>query len=223
MMKTFAFTFILCATLPCLAQKKMTQNDSIAYAVFYNTAMQLNSTNTTYKSAIVQQAIADAAKKKPAVNLEKCFNTYRQIIDKSKTMENQTKYAANVTEGVDFMKKNGTRPEVKTLANGIQYEIITEGTGESPAVKDDITVHYAGTLINGTEFDSSYKRNQPITFPLGNLIKGWQEVIPFMKKGAKYKMVLPYNYAYGERGAGAGIPPYATLIFEVELLDFVKK
>ena len=122
-------------------------------------------------------------------------------------------------EGAEFLEENAKRSSVKTTASGLQYEVITEGSGAKPTAADKVKVHYVGTLINGTEFDSSIKRGEPITFPLSGVIPGWTEGLQLMTVGSKYKFFIPYNLAYGERGQGQTIPPYATLIFEVELLD----
>lgn len=125
-------------------------------------------------------------------------------------------------EGTQFLAENAKRPEVKTTASGLQYEVFKEGEGDSPKESDEVTVHYTGTLINGEEFDSSVSRGQPVTFPLGNVIPGWTEGVQLMKPGAKYKFYIPSALGYGERGAGAKIGPNATLIFEVELLSVGK-
>ena len=120
-----------------------------------------------------------------------------------------------------FMEENKTKPDVKATASGLQYKIITEGTGRTPSASDRVKVHYRGTLVNGQEFDSSYKREQPATFPVGGVIKGWTEALMLMKEGAKWKLFIPSNLAYGERGSPPRIPPNSPLIFEVELLEIV--
>ena len=124
--------------------------------------------------------------------------------------------------GEKFLAENAKRPGVKTTASGLQYEVITEGTGVQPKTSDKVKVHYKGTLIDGTEFDSSYARGQPVEFPLGNVIPGWTEGLQLMKVGGKSKLYIPSQLAYGERGAGAKIGPNETLIFEVELLGVEK-
>jgi FKBP-type peptidyl-prolyl cis-trans isomerase len=131
--------------------------------------------------------------------------------------------AENQKEGDTFLAANGKKPGVKTLPSGLQYTVIKEGTGRQPAATDTVTVHYKGTLINGTEFDSSYKRGQPASFPLNQVIKGWTEGVQLMKEGAKYRFFIPPHLAYGQRGAGPTIGPNATLIFEVELLSVQKR
>ena len=125
----------------------------------------------------------------------------------------------NATDGAKFLEDNKKKPGVKTTASGLQYKSLKEGTGPQPKASDTVTVNYRGTLMDGSEFDSSYKRNEPTTFPLGGVIKGWTEGLQLMKKGSKYQFFIPANLAYGERSPGAGIPPNSTLIFEVELLD----
>ncbi len=127
------------------------------------------------------------------------------------------KYGANKAEGAAFLANNGTRPEVKTTESGLQYEIIKQGKGKKPTAQSTVRVHYAGTLIDGTEFDSSYKRGEPTTFGVTQVIPGWTEGLQLMNVGSKFKFYIPYELAYGERQAG-NIPPYSTLIFEVELL-----
>jgi len=125
-------------------------------------------------------------------------------------------------EGAEFLKENSTKSGVVTLPDGLQYSILKEGTGPMPKVTDKVKVHYTGTLIDGTVFDSSVERGEPITFPVNGVIKGWTEALQLMKVGAKWKLFVPSDLAYGEQGAGQQIAPYSTLIFEVELLDIVK-
>jgi FKBP-type peptidyl-prolyl cis-trans isomerase len=120
--------------------------------------------------------------------------------------------------GEKFLKDNATKEGVVTTASGLQYKILTEGTGKSPKATDTVLVHYAGTLINGTEFDSSYRRKEPIEFPLNRVIAGWTEGVQLMKEGSKFRFFIPSKLAYGTRGAGRDIGPNETLIFEVELL-----
>jgi FKBP-type peptidyl-prolyl cis-trans isomerase len=121
-------------------------------------------------------------------------------------------------EGEKFLAENAKREGVKTTASGLQYEVLEGTLGQKPKATDTVRVHYEGTLIDGTVFDSSYKRGESISFPLNGVIKGWTEGLQLMSIGSKYKLYIPYQLAYGERGAGASIPPYAALIFTVELL-----
>lgn len=121
-------------------------------------------------------------------------------------------------EGDTFLAANGKKPGIKTTASGLQYQVVKAGTGKTPKPTDKVTTHYRGTLINGKQFDSSYDRGQPATFPVNGVIAGWTEALQLMKEGAKWKLFIPSDLAYGERGAGADIPPNSTLIFDIELI-----
>ena len=129
------------------------------------------------------------------------------------------KYGKTKEEGEKFLQENALREEVKVTESGLQYEVLVEGKGVKPSAEQIVKVHYEGTLIDGTVFDSSYQRGEPIEFPLNGVIKGWTEGLQLMSVGSKYKLYIPYELGYGERGAGQSIPPYAALIFTVELLD----
>jgi len=120
--------------------------------------------------------------------------------------------------GEAFLAENGKKDGVVTLPSGLQYQVLKEGNGKKPSATDQVVCHYEGTLIDGTVFDSSYQRNQPATFGLNQVIAGWTEGVQLMQEGAKYRFFIPYNLAYGERGAGQ-IPPFATLVFDVELIE----
>lgn len=121
--------------------------------------------------------------------------------------------------GEAFLAENGKKDGVVTLPSGLQYQVLKEGNGKKPSATDQVVCHYEGTLIDGTVFDSSYKCNQPATFGLNQVIAGWTEGVQLMQEGAKYRFFIPYNLAYGERGAGAQIPPFAVLVFDVELIE----
>ena len=124
----------------------------------------------------------------------------------------------NKAEGEAFLAENKTKPGITTLPSGLQYEVLTEGTGAKPTLRSSVTTHYHGTLINGTVFDSSYQRGQPATFPVNGVIAGWTEALQLMPEGSKYRLYIPSDLAYGKRGAGRDIGPDSALVFDVELL-----
>ena len=124
--------------------------------------------------------------------------------------------------GEKFLAENAEKPGVVVLPSGLQYTVITEGTGAKPKATDRVKCHYEGTLTNGQVFDSSYRRGEPAVFPLNGVIAGWTEGVQLMTEGAKYRFFIPYHLAYGERGAGQSKPPYAALVFDVELIEIVK-
>jgi len=138
------------------------------------------------------------------------------------SMANAKSPAENKAEGEAFQAKNAQKPGVVTTASGLQYEILTAGNGSRPSATDSVTVHYKGTTLDGKEFDSSYRRGSPATFPLNRVIPGWTEGVQLMQEGAKYRFYIPSNLAYGTRGAGGDIGPNATLIFDIELIKIEK-
>ena len=154
----------------------------------------------------------------PEIDFAECqqvLNDYFSNIQEEET----NKMNAAKKEGEDFLSENGKRPEVKTTASGLQYEVIKEGTGKRPTVNDVVKVHYHGTLIDGTVFDSSVTRGTPAEFGVSQVIKGWVEALQLMPVGSKYKLYIPSELAYGQQGAGAMIKPNSALVFEVELLE----
>lgn len=140
------------------------------------------------------------------------------IFKKYQQKEDEKKSQAAIKKGADFLAKNKKKKGVKTTTSGLQYLVMKKGTGKKPVETDKVTVHYKGTLLDGKEFDSSYKRGEPASFPLNGVIKGWTEGVQLMKEGAKFKFFIPPELAYGQRGAGGDIGPNETLIFEVELI-----
>ena len=134
----------------------------------------------------------------------------------------QERFENNKAAGAEFLKINGCREDVITLPSGLQYQVLVMGDGPKPTLSDSVKCHYHGTLINGVVFDSSVNRGEPAVFPLGGVIKGWTEVLQLMPVGSKWRVTIPYDLAYGERGAGQAIEPYSTLIFDIELLGIEK-
>ena len=149
------------------------------------------------------------------INMEEATQAMNDHIQK----QLEKKSAGAKTTGADYLKANAEKEGVMVTASGLQYSVITEGDGDKPQATDEVTVHYRGTLLDGTEFDSSYSRGAPATFALNQVIPGWTEGVQLMKVGSKYSFVIPFELAYGERGAGGSIGPYETLIFEVELIE----
>ena len=190
--------------------------DKLSYAIGLNIANNLKASgfanlsvedfaeavNTVYKGESAKMTDAEA---------KSAIQDYFEKAEKEKLTK-------NLEEGEKFLAENGKREGVVTLPSGLQYEVITEGTGKKPSATDTVSCHYHGTLIDGTVFDSSVMRNQPAEFPVNGVIKGWVEALQLMSEGAKWKLFIPANLAYGERGAGQSIEPNSTLIFEVELL-----
>ncbi|MHC9085221.1 FKBP-type peptidyl-prolyl cis-trans isomerase [Luteimonas sp. RIT-PG2_3] len=155
-----------------------------------------------------------------AMQVMQAFGERMQAKQQTELASQRTK---NAEEGKAFLAENGKKPEVKTTASGLQYQVLTEGKGAKPAATDTVRVHYKGTLLNGETFDSSYDRNEPVQFALAQVVPGWQEGLQLMPVGSKYKLWVPGELGYGEAGTPGGpIGPNTTLVFEVELLDIVK-
>lgn len=166
-------------------------------------------------SAELAQAIEDAMAGKSKVSFEQANMTVQTI-----AQANAAKQHEGVKkEGELFLAENKTREGVVTLPSGVQYEILKVGDGPKPSPTDKVTTHYHGMLPNGKVFDSSVERGSPATFPVNGVIMGWQEILPMMPTGSKWKVYIPYDKAYGERGAGADIPPFSALVFEIELIS----
>lgn len=155
-----------------------------------------------------------------AVGDEEIGAAFRIIQERIEAEKAEQSKAAS-GEGEAFLAENSKRENVKTTASGLQYEIITSGDGEKPSAAATVRTHYRGTLIDGTEFDSSYSRNQPTEFPVNGVIAGWTEALQLMPVGSKWKLFIPYQLAYGDRGAGGAIGPYQALVFEIELIAIV--
>ncbi len=154
---------------------------------------------------------------------KKIINEYFTKLQQKQQEESAAMAAVNEKAGKEFLDINGKRPEVRTTASGLQYEILTEGTGTQPGPGDQVTVHYTGKLIDGTVFDSSVDRGEPATFGVTQVIPGWVEALQLMKTGAKWRLFIPSQLAYGPQGAGGVIGPNQTLIFDVELIGVEKR
>lgn len=169
------------------------------------------------------QAIKDViAGKEPKISpseAQKIVNAFLAEIETENTKKAEVAGAEQKKAGEAFLAENAKKEGVKVLPSGLQYTVIKEGTGKKPKATDNVKCHYEGTLIDGTMFDSSIKRGEPAVFPLNGVIAGWTEGLQLMAEGAKYRFFIPYNLGYGARGAGASIPPFSTLIFDVELIE----
>jgi FKBP-type peptidyl-prolyl cis-trans isomerase FklB len=204
-----------------------TQKDKVSYAIGMNIGTTLHRQSIEVDPNIVRQGLEDAmAGGKTVLSEDEVRATLTELqndIRKKQQEKMQQAGEANKKEGDVFLAANKAKEGVVTLPSGLQYKILSAGTGPKPAASDSVVCNYRGTLIDGTEFDSSYKRGQPATFPVGGVIKGWTEALQLMPVGSKWQLFVPSELAYGERGAGANIGPNATLIFDVELLSIQSK
>jgi FKBP-type peptidyl-prolyl cis-trans isomerase FklB len=200
-----------------------TQREKTSYALGVEVGSNLKRQGIDLDAALIAKGLQDALTDGTMLLTEAEVHETVQVFQRelmAKQQEAQKSVSAKAkAEGEAFLAANATKEGVVTLPSGLQYKVITPGSGASPKASDTVTVHYRGRLIDGTEFDSSYKRNEPTSFPVGGVIPGWTEALQLMKVGAKWELYIPAKIAYGDRGAGGVIPPGATLIFEVELLS----
>jgi FKBP-type peptidyl-prolyl cis-trans isomerase FklB len=201
-----------------------TDQDKLSYALGMDLGKQLKQKNVSIDPAVFERGLADAlAGSKLLLTDEES----RKIVTALQTEMQRRELAAlaeqaekNKNAGDTFLAANKSKEGVVTLPSGLQYKILKAGTGRKPTLDDTVVCHYRGTLIDGTEFDSSYGRNEPATFPVKGVIKGWTEALQLMPVGSKWQLFIPSDLAYGSRGAGGGrIPPNAALVFEVELVS----
>lgn len=194
-----------------------TDIDKASYAVGLQLGEFLKRIGLTPNQELFMKAIDDiAADREPAISKQDAEAAVRAFMTKAQ----KERGAKSLAEGEEFLKANATKEGVKVLPSGLQYKVITEGDGPSPTANDKVKVHYTGTLIDGTKFDSSVDRGEPVEFGVTQVIKGWTEALQLMKKGAKWQLFIPSNLAYGERDQPK-IPANSVLIFDVELLDIV--
>ena len=190
--------------------------DKISYALGLGIGQQLKSMNIENFdikefSRSIEDVMAGRDTDMTAREAQVMLSEYFQKKEKEQAEE-------NIAKGKAYLEENGKREGVITTKSGLQYEVLTEGPGKSPKATDKVRCHYEGRLTDGSVFDSSYQRGEPADFGLNQVIAGWTEGVQLMKEGAKYRFHIPYLLGYGERGAGASIPPYATLVFDVELI-----
>jgi len=204
-----------------------TQQDKISYAIGMNMAKTLQRQSVDVEPDIVAKGLKDVlAGNKPLLSDDEAMTTLTTLQNDMRARQQEKAQQlglANKKEGEDFLAANKGKEGVVALPSGLQYKILKEGSGPKPSASDSVVCNYRGTLINGTEFDSSYKRGEPATFPVSGVIKGWTEALQLMPVGSKWQLFIPSDLAYGQRGAGSDIGPNATLIFEVELLSIQGK
>ena len=210
----------------CHAQEKLElkdQKEKESYSLGYQFGHNVKAQGVDIDLDIYTSGIKDAlGGKEPQMSQEEIRSTIRglqQRLQAARQKELKEQAEKNVEEGKKFLAENQKKEGIKTLPSGLQYKVMTEGSGKTPQATDTVTVNYRGTLIDGTEFDSSYKRGQPASFKVNGVIKGWTEALQLMKEGSKWQLFIPHDLAYGERGAGRTLPPGSTLIFEVELIS----
>jgi FKBP-type peptidyl-prolyl cis-trans isomerase FklB len=200
--------------------------DKVSYIIGYNIGSGMARDGIEISKEQFLAGFSAALAKQPSVispaDMQATMQAFQQKMQAKQQAAASKAGAAAGKEGIAFLAANKAKPGIKTTASGLQYQIVKAGTGKTPTATDTVTTHYAGTLISGKEFDSSYKRGQPASFPVNGVIKGWTEALQMMKVGAKWRLFIPSGLAYGERGAGRDIPPNATLIFDIELLKIGK-
>lgn len=191
------------------------------YGIGLQIGQQLLSSGLDVEPEAVVKGIFDVLNQNPpALDLNVVSKALQELSQRAEAAQAEA-FKALEAEGKAFLAENKKHASVKETESGLQYEILTEGTGKVPAKTDKVRVHYTGSLIDGTVFDSSVQRGTPAEFPVTGVIAGWVEALQMMPVGSKWRLTIPHELAYGERGAGASIPPFSTLIFEVELLDIV--
>ena len=205
------------------AGKPEAVQDRAAYVIGFNLGKQLKQNDINANTDLIVKGLRDglggAAGLLTEEEMQAAMQSFQQQVMAQQQEKQKVVGEKNKAEGEAFLAKNKERQGVKTTASGLQYEVLKEGTGAQPKATDSVTVHYKGTLMDGTPFDSSYDRGEPATFVLNQVIPGWTEGVQLMKAGGKYKFYIPAALGYGDRGAGGVIGPNAPLVFEVELLS----
>ena len=221
---TAALGIVLLASQVNAADKALeSKKDKISYIIGYDIGSNFKKQAVDVDPDIIVRGMKDALKGDKGVlsdeEVKEIMTAFNKELMEKRAEEAKVTGEKNKKEGDAFLAENMKKDGVKTLPSGLQYKVITEGTGKSPKATDTVTVNYRGTLIDGTEFDSSYKRGQPTSFPVNGVIKGWTEALQLMKEGGKWQLFIPSSLAYGDRAVGNAIGPNATLIFDVELMS----
>ncbi len=224
--KIITIIIVSCVTaLSSTAQKSKfaTSEDSLSYALGVANYKYYVGDSIAISPKMFTRGMTDASKDKALMNDTVASAFIVSYMQKRERVKLERQYSAQIAASRKFLDENSKKEGVVTLPSGLQYKVITEGTGSKPGPDDIVKVHYTGTTIDGTKFDSSYDRGEPAQFRLSNVIKGWVEGLQLMPEGSKYMLYIPSDLAYGERGAGDVIKPFETLIFEVELLGITKE
>ncbi len=223
---TAALALGLLATTATAADTKMTlkdDKDKVSYSIGLNIGRSMKTEglpiNPDALAAAMKDVFAGAKPQLTDEEVQTVMQNFQKEMQAKQTAAREEGLGKNKAEGEKFLADNKKKEGVKTTASGLQYKVIKDGTGKTPKATDTVKTHYRGTLLSGTEFDSSYKRNEPAEFPVNGVIKGWTEALLLMKEGAKWQLFIPSELAYGERGAGKDIGPNSTLIFDIELLS----
>ncbi len=218
-----------CGNKSLKSVKLSSKEDSLSYAFGIVNYNALTQDSLMLDPMVVAKAMQDGKEGKPVMADDIARSFIMSFLNKREALKAEQKaildkdlYKDYIAQNESFLAKNKEREGVQTTPSGLQYEVIKLGTGPKPTAESTVKVHYVGTLIDGTEFDSSVKRNEPATFPVVGVIPGWTEALQLMPVGSKFKLYIPQNLAYGATGAGEVIKPYSTLIFEVELLEIAK-
>ena len=221
----FVFLIGSCLSISACAREKTelsTVKEKASYALGQQMVGNLVQVASEIDQESFMQGIRDALDNKtPLIDRQagaEALKEYESVLQDAMVTHQNAESEKNLEAAKDFLEKNKTKPEVTVTESGLQYEVLREGDGAKPKASDIVRVHYRGTLLDGTEFDSSYSRGEPVSFPLSQVIPGWTEGVQLMNTGAKYKFYIPPELGYGPRGAGDSIGPNEALIFEVELL-----
>ena len=202
--------------------KLKSAEDSLAYAIGIANYFYFMSDSLVIDPVLFAKGMIDAENEKNTLDEQSAQGYVMTYMQKRQADQMKKAYGKNIDEGEKFLAENKKRDGIQETSSGLQYEVITMGTGDKPGAQDVVKVHYTGMLIDSTKFDSSVDRGEPAQFGVNQVITGWQEGIQLMPVGSKFKFYIPYELGYGEQGTGP-IPPYSTLLFEVELLEIVKE
>jgi FKBP-type peptidyl-prolyl cis-trans isomerase FklB len=221
----FAMAIAAITLVPATAQKSKlaTSDDSLSYALGVANYKYYVGDSISINTKMFSKGMTDASKDKSIMNdttASAFIVSYMQRREKARLM---AQYGQQIEAAKKWLSDNAAREGVVTTPSGLQYKIVKEGTGKTPGPEDIVRVHYTGKTIDGNKFDSSYDRGEPAQFRVSNVIRGWVEGLQLMKEGSQFMLYIPYDLAYGERGAGGVIKPFETLIFDVELLEVIKE